>query len=337
MRYFSIKACLAFLGLTGLHYLYRPIGQGQGIIFTLHRVTNKKPNKFSPNSILQIQPDFLDRLLYFLRRKNIDIISMDEAIARIQGGKKSDNFFVVFTLDDGYKDNLLEALPIFEKHNAPFTIYIPTIYIDGLGELWWQNLEDIISKIDAVGYVDNNISRYIKCRSLSEKRAAFDKMYKWLNSLDQIEQRIQINDLAARYSYDCQENCRELIMDWNQLKLLASNPLVTIGAHTVHHYNLAKLSSEKLEQEMALGADILEKSLGVRPKHFSYPYGWKTAFGAREFRMTEKLGFASGVTTSFGTIKIKDNLNIYGLPRISLNGKFQSVFWTNVLLSGKPF
>ena len=35
--------------------------------------------------------------------------------------------------------------------------------------------------------------------------------------------------------------CRDLVLDWDGLRQLAADPLVTIGAHTIRHYALAKL------------------------------------------------------------------------------------------------
>ena len=49
---------------------------------------------------------------------------MDEAIERIIARAASGEQFATITADDAYRDNLTEALPVFEKHGAPFTIYV---------------------------------------------------------------------------------------------------------------------------------------------------------------------------------------------------------------------
>jgi peptidoglycan/xylan/chitin deacetylase (PgdA/CDA1 family) len=38
---------------------------------------------------------------------------------------------VVFTLDDGYADNFINAYPIFKKYNIPFCIYVCKKYVTG--------------------------------------------------------------------------------------------------------------------------------------------------------------------------------------------------------------
>ena len=52
---------------------------------------------------------------------------------------------MVFTFDDAYRDNLRYALPILRHHECPFTLYVPTALVDGVGEVWWQALEDIVA------------------------------------------------------------------------------------------------------------------------------------------------------------------------------------------------
>lgn len=84
----------------------------------------------------------------------MDIVSLDEAMERLEAtvpGRK----FVVLTFDDAYRDNLVHALPILRRHEAPFTLYVPTAFVDGVGQLWWQAIEDIIARQDAVAFSEN--------------------------------------------------------------------------------------------------------------------------------------------------------------------------------------
>jgi Xaa-Pro aminopeptidase len=55
--------------------------------------------------------------------------------------------FVCFTLDDAYRDNLKYAYPVFKRYGIPFTIYAPTDYLDGAGDLWWLSLEHALVRL----------------------------------------------------------------------------------------------------------------------------------------------------------------------------------------------
>ena len=51
---------------------------------------------------------------------------------------------VIITFDDGYLDNLENALPILRAAEVPATIYIATGYIGSNREFWWDDLERLI-------------------------------------------------------------------------------------------------------------------------------------------------------------------------------------------------
>src|SRR5262249_55609606 len=125
-----------------------------------------------------------------------------------------------------------------------------------------------------------------------------------------------------------------LCMSWDELTTLASDPLVTIGAHTVNHVMLAKVPEKQARSEMEMSRAVIEASLGVRPSHLSYPVGDATSAGPREFRIAAELGFKTGVTTRPGVLFPEHRKHLTALPRISLNGEHQQMRYARVLVSG---
>jgi len=113
--------------------------------------------------------------------------------------------------------------------------------------------------------------------------------------------------------------------------------LATIGAHTDGHFALAKLDALAATREIELGVDLLERHLGARPQHFSYPYGFDSAAGPREQEIVRRLGFSTAVLTKPGVLRQRDLLRPTAWPRVSMNGHFQSVAYAKVLVSGAPF
>ncbi len=97
--------------------------------------------------------------------------------------------------------------------------------------------------------------------------------------VDEATQRRVVRVLAERYDVDMAADCRKLVMGWDEIRALAADPLVTIGAHTKGHFAISKLSEERAHDEMVGGADRLERELGRRPVHFSFPYGDPAAPG----------------------------------------------------------
>jgi peptidoglycan/xylan/chitin deacetylase (PgdA/CDA1 family) len=112
-------------------------------------------------------------------------------------------------------------------------------------------------------------------------------------------------------------------MSWKELSRLAADPLVTIGAHTVSHPHLRKLASADAWREMEAGADRIESMLGIRARHFAYPFGDASATGPREFTYATELSFKTAPTTRPGVLSAGDCKHLTSLPRISANGDYQ--------------
>ena len=336
VKYTAIRAMFEALWLSRLPGLVRALSRSRGVIFTLHRVLPQEPAPFSPNAILQVQPDFLEYVIERLRALHIDIVSLDEALERLAASRKGRSF-VVLTFDDAYKDNLRHALPILRRQEAPFAIYVPTAFVDGVGELWWQAIEDVIARQQAIAMTVDGENDYVDTRTKAQKQAAFDTLYWQMRKMPEQERLELLRKFAAAYGYDLGQQCRDLIMDWQELRHFAGEPLCTIGAHTVHHYELAKLPLDQARSEMAQSADILLAQFGTRPIHFSYPLGGPLSAGPREFALARELGFRSAVTTRPGGLYAHHAKTPEALPRVSLNGYFQSRRYVDVFATGAIF
>ncbi len=329
-----IRGGLESLYFTGAHIALRPFVAGVGAILTLHHVRPPRPDRFQPNRLLEVTPRFLTRVVTKLRSSGFDLISLGELHRRMTEGDFSQRF-VCLTFDDGYRDTLQWAYPILKEAGVPFAIYVPTSFPDRLGELWWLVLEAVISRNDRIGLAIDGRDRKFDCRTVAEKRALYDELYWWLRGRPtEAEMRGVVRSLAAYYHVDVAAFCDELCMSWPELAQLASDPLVTVGAHTVNHPMLAKLPKEAVRSEMDLSRSVIEAALCVRPEHLSYPYGDRGSAGPREFGIAAELGFKTAVTTRPGVLFPEHARNMTALPRISLNGDYQRMRYVRVLLSG---
>ena len=329
-----IKAGFETLYFSGAHKLLRHFVGGVGAILTLHHVRPARDDAFQPNGILEITPEFLEHLIVALQTADIDLISLDEAHRRLTAGDFSRRFAAI-TLDDGYRDNKEFAYPILKANDVPFTIYIPTSFMDRDGELWWLVLEEIIAKRDSVSLPMNGEDRTFACTTADEKRETFSTIYWWLRSFPtEIEIRAAVRELAARYDVDTKGFCNKLCMNWDELRELAADPLMTVGAHTINHVILAKTNADVAMREIEQGRALIEKNIGVKPMHFSFPFGDPTSAGPREFAMAKKLGFTTAVTTRPGVLFPEHRDHMMALPRISINGDYQRLRYVDVLMSG---
>ena len=329
-----IRGGLETLYFTGANVFMRPFVRGVGAILTLHHVRPQRPEAFQPNRLLEVTPAFLERVVRYLRRRNLDIVSLDEVHRRLVEQDFSRRF-VCITIDDGYRDTLQWAYPILKRYEAPFAVYIPTSFPDRLGELWWLALEAVVARNGRITLLLDRGEQGFDCATVTEKRELFDQLYRYVRSLPTEEElRVFVRDLSARYHVDIAAFCNDLCMTWGELTTLAADPLVTIGAHTVNHVMLAKVPERMARNEMAMSRSVIEASLGKRPDHLSYPVGDRTSAGPREFKIAAEIGFKTAVTTRPGVLFAEHRDHLMALPRISLNGEHQQLRYVRVLLSG---
>ena len=333
LRHTIIRAGLSALSLTGAHHLLRPMLAGVGTIFMLHHVRPRRADAFQPNHHLEITPEFLRATLQHLRNEGVEIVSLDEMAARLSAGNAAKRF-ACFTCDDGYRDNRDHALPVLRAFGAPVAVYVASDFADGRGRLWWAALERIIAKADAIEVALSGVMTRLDCATLDAKQIAFDRMHDVLRGLSEDEVRCQISALCSAHGIDEMGISRELCMDWDELRGFAADPLVTIGAHTISHCNLARQTDARAADEMRISRARIEDALQRPVLHFAYPYGDKAAAGQREFALAKTLGFKTAVTTRPGMIFTENAAHPTALPRLSLNGNYQDTRFLPVLTSG---
>lgn len=334
----TVRTVLDGLFYSGAHKLLAPFVQGIGSFLMLHHVRPARDKRgFAPNAGLEITPEFLDRVLSRFKELDIEFVSFAEGLRRTKLGV-SPNSFAVFTLDDGYLDNFEHAWPIFQRHGCPFTIFIATDITDGTSELWWLILEQAIADSDHISTEIAGETITGEARTAAQKAQVYQKLYKRVRwGLDEAEQRKWIRSFAEAHEIDVNAHCRAQAMTWDQVREINEDPLCTIGAHTVHHYSVGRLSEEDAYLEMLLSRGRIAEELGAAPQYFCYPYGDEISAGPRDFALAEKAGFEAAVTTRKGMVYPGHAEHLTALPRVSLNGAFQHVRYVDVMMSGLPF
>ena len=329
-----IRAGLEALYFTGAHYLLRPIFAGAGAIFMLHHVRPRRDAEFQPNRHLEVAPEFLRAMLVHLRLRGVDIITMDEVHQRLVERDFSRRF-AAFTLDDGYRDNRDFALPVLREFDAPCTVYVSSDFAQGTGLLWWIALERVVATAAMIDVTIGGVATHLDTAAPSAKRAAFERLHDWLRGLPgEHDVQREMTALCTRHGVDQAAICRELCLSWDELKPFADDSLVTIGAHTITHCNLARQSEGVAAHELAISRARIESVLQRAIVHLAYPYGDKLAAGPREFALAHAAGYKTAVTTRPGMIYPESAAHLTALPRVSLNGNYQDTRILPVLTSG---
>ena len=143
-------------------------------------------------------------------------------------------------------------------------------------------------------------------------------------------------ELARAAGVSSAEIAAELFMDWDEAAAFVERPLVAAGAHSRAHRMLAKGPKAEALAEMAGAKAALERRFGRAVEAFAYPVGDPTSAGRREFALAREAGFACAVTTRPGMLYAEHAAHLWSLPRVSVNGLWQSLDDLESLLSGAP-
>ena len=286
-----------------------------GLVYTLHHITDKSPNGIPTNEDLKVSPSFLENIIQKYKRKGFHFISLDQLSDIIITGRIPKDPFIAFTIDDGYLDNYTQALPVFERQQVPFAIFVATDFIDKKAILWWDILEDLILKNDSVIFGGDKY----QCQTFQEKWDVFRIIRERILLFNQTKIDEELKKAFSYYDIDWFEPVRRQSMTWEQVKEISLHPLCTIGGHTVSHLALNKLSNQEFREEIADGINKLQSATGKPIQHFAYPYGSPNEIGEREYKLISEFNFKT-VFTAYGGCITENNMHqITHLPRVYLH------------------
>lgn len=302
---------------SGLPSLVNRFAGNQGVIICLHRVVSVGELSTFGNRSIEISDRCLIDLIRSMKQAGYRFISLDDALTKMQQKSACIDPFAVVTFDDGYLDNYERAYPLLKGEEVPFTIYLTTSFMDRSVDIWWYALEKALTHIESVRFSEESEPTVLS--SILDRSRAFRQLRNLylVASTDQ-RQRILRNVVGSSYREILKDLANSMTMSWENVRTLAKDPLVTIGAHTISHPALSLLQPEEAEREILESKELIERILGQPVNHFAYPFGSRMEASEREYRLTEQLGFKSAVTTVMGSVRQGNSK--FALPRVPVSG-----------------
>jgi peptidoglycan/xylan/chitin deacetylase (PgdA/CDA1 family) len=334
------RAGLSVLWYSGAARACERWTAGKGAILMLHRVQPLAAGVFSPNARLSISPEYLRSLLLGFRAADIDVVSLDEALSRVHNAKHTRRF-VCFTFDDGYRDNLEHAMPVFQRFRAPFTVYATTSFLDRTLAPWWVALESVVAHEREVRWTGpqqpgSGEGVGFPTVSLADKQRVFAVLSERFMRMTAAELPVQLAGFLHEHRVDMRELAEREMCSWSELRSL-QDAGIEIGCHAVSHARLSCESPEGVRRELSAARRLLEAQLGEPVRHLAYPYGKPEHVGPRDFAIARELGFASAVTTRAGCVFAAHSAHRHSLPRIEVTSSFDaSSHYLQTILTGLP-
>jgi peptidoglycan/xylan/chitin deacetylase (PgdA/CDA1 family) len=259
-------------------------------ILTFHRV-NDDDDPFMPSLPTAV---FAGQMAHIARHYRV--LTAEDLAARLQGGRVPRNALAI-TFDDGYRDNLTHAAPILKRLGLPATIFLVTGHIDTPRVLWFDRLA-MAFKSATARRVELADGRVLSLGTVGDRLAALDTALALLKRLSDDERSASVEGLIASLRPN-PERPKRLMLSWDEVDALRGLGF-SIGAHTVTHPILSRLTPARAWEEIHGSKLAIEKALGEPVRAFAYPNGRPDDYNETVTRLVHDAGFTCALTTRRG-------------------------------------
>jgi len=110
------------------------------VVIQYHHVDTSTPSATS------ISPELFSQHMTYLADNAFQVWSLPRLIAALKQKSTLPDKVIAITFDDGYKSIYSAALPILQKYNFPFTVFINPDLVGGPNTMSWDELHKIVSR-----------------------------------------------------------------------------------------------------------------------------------------------------------------------------------------------
>jgi peptidoglycan/xylan/chitin deacetylase (PgdA/CDA1 family) len=260
-------------------------------ILTYHRV-NDDDDPFFP----AVPTAVFERHMAHIAR-HYCVLTVEGLVERMRRGTVPRDA-VAITFDDGYRDNLTHAAPILARHGLPATVFLATSLI-GTGEVSWFDRLALAFKRTAARALTAPWGEPLDLASTPARLAALDRALAVLKAMPDARHADALEQLLDGLGGVDARGVKNLMLSWDDVHALAGMGFA-IGAHTVNHPILSRVSPERAQAEIVGSRTIIEAACGLTPRAFAYPNGRAEDYTAAIVQMVRAAGFTCAVTTRFG-------------------------------------
>ena len=273
-------------------------------VLIFHRVL-PQPDPLFPD---EMYAERFDQICGWLKAW-FNVLPLDVAVNQLRYGNLPDRACCI-TFDDGYADNLEIATPILQKHGLSSTFFIATGFLDG-GRMWNDTLIEAIRHCRAETLSLEGFGEFA-LGSIEQRRQALGTLIGKIKYLPLEERRELTEKIAAAAGV---EPAKDLMMGADGVRALRAAGM-QVGAHTVTHPILARLTVDQARQEIRESQIFLQDLLQERVGLFAYPNGKPgTDYLPEHVLLARELGFDAAVSTSWGAAN--SSTDAFQIPRFT--------------------
>lgn len=282
------------------------------VVLMYHRVAAPAVDPWG----LAVRPElFRDQLAMLKRRRHL--MAMDAFINALADGSLPQNA-VAITFDDGYRDNLTNAVPLLDEAAAPATIFLTAGAIGRNAPFWWDELARMIllqrkpirydlggravrakQEIDAMAGDEPFDSTWrARLEPRTARQAAYKQLWQLLQRAQPAEREAAMDQLR-HMAPPVPAASEELPMTVEEVAQVIKSPHISIGAHGMTHQPLSTLAASdrrvEIEESRAICGELARHAVDG----FAFPHGDRDA---DTIAMVKAAGFAWACSTRHASV-----------------------------------
>ncbi|MBI4364015.1 MAG: polysaccharide deacetylase family protein, partial [Candidatus Latescibacteria bacterium] len=236
-------------------WVRRPFSSG-AVILVYHRIAEIPGDP----QLLSVSPERFASHLAAIRAAAGPVRLLD--LVRSLDGGAAPARAVALTFDDGYADNLHAAKPLLERFEVPATVYVTTGQIDSPREFWWDELDRLLLRPEALPEAltleIGGTTRRWEFRETGPRQRAYRELCAALRDLSASHREALLDRLAAWAGADRLARMTHRALSADEVRRLAEGGLIDVAPHTVTHPALSMLPAEDQRREIEESRRALE-------------------------------------------------------------------------------
>jgi len=260
-------------------------------ILTYHRVNDHRDPFFSamPTTVFERQVQHLAR--------HYTVLPVEELVDRMRAGAVPRNAAAI-TFDDGYRDTLTHAAPILAGYGLPATVFLATGFIGTTEVPWYDRLATAL-KLSRRPSVIAPSGEELVLETIEDRVRALARTQTHLKTLPEEQFRRAFARLLEGLGSSERQSAKNAMLSWDDVHALRGLGF-RIGAHTVTHPILSRITAERVRAEVLGSREMIQGACGVAPRAFAYPNGRPADYTSAVVEVVREAGFSCAVTTRFG-------------------------------------